>query len=515
MGTRCVLHRTIAFAATAAAAVGIACSSSSAPPYARYAERCVSPRPGTSDVPGTLTDEKNWLKAWTDDLYLWYTEVPPNDPAAFATPEDYFNVLKTPLKTPSNNDKDRFHFFMSTAEWQAFANSGATVGYGIDWAIVAPSPPREVRVGYVQPNTPGANAQPRPLVRGTQIVNIDGQAVVNGDKDVLNAGLGPSSANPTHHFDVLYPDNTTASVTLTAVNVTENPVPIVKVFPGKVAGTNVGYILFSDFIATSEDLLVNAIKSFKGPPQVDELILDIRYNGGGFANIASELAYMISGPSTGGKTFEKLTFNNKHPSFDPVTGNPLVPLPFLTTAQGFSTPSNVVLPTLGLTRVFVLTAAGTCSASEAVMNGLIGVGVNVVQIGATTCGKPYGFYPFDNCATTYFSIQFQGVNAQGFGDYTDGFVPGGSGTGVAGVPGCVVPEDFAHELGDPADARIVAALNWAASQNTCSTTAAAFAAQQRAALSFSSADAISAKPPWRENRIMTPYQPAPASAHAP
>ena len=50
--------------------------------------------------------------------------------------------------------------------------------------------------------------------------------------------------------------------------------------------------------------------------------------------------------------------------------------------------------------------------------------MQVIEIGSTTCGKPYGFYPQDNCGTTYFSIEFRGVNDQGFGDYTDGFSPG-------------------------------------------------------------------------------------------
>ena len=58
----------------------------------------------------------------------------------------------------------------------------------------------------------------------------------------------------------------------------------------------------------------------------------------------------------------------------------------------------------------------TCSASESIINGLRGVNVQVIQIGSTTCGKPYGFYPEDNCGTTYFSIQFKGVNAAGFGE---------------------------------------------------------------------------------------------------
>ena len=65
----------------------------------------------------------------------------------------------------------------------------------------------------------------------------------------------------------------------------------------------------------------------------------------------------------------------------------------------------------------------------------------------TTCGKPYGFFPQDNCGITYFSIQFQGVNQQGFGDYGDGF-----------APTCAVADDFGHALGDPAEARLAAAL---------------------------------------------------------
>ncbi len=71
------------------------------------------------------------------------------------------------------------------------------------------------------------------------------------------------------------------------------------------------------------------------------------------------------------------------------------------------------------------------------MNGLRGVNVQVIQIGTTTCGKPYGFYPQDNCGTTYFSIEFRGVNAQGFGDYPDGFSPSNSvgAANTASIPG--------------------------------------------------------------------------------
>jgi hypothetical protein len=136
---------------------------------------------------------------------------------------------------------------------------------------------------------------------------------------------------------------------------------------------------------------------------------------------------------------------------------PLQPSTFIDQTVGFSLPAGQPLPHLDLKQVFVLTGSGTCSASEAVMNGLAGVGVKVIQIGATTCGKPYGFFPADNCGTTYFAIQFQGVNDKGFGDYADGFVPGEVN------PGCVVADDFAHALSDPAEGRLAAALAYRAS----------------------------------------------------
>ncbi|GIT39401.1 MAG: hypothetical protein Ct9H300mP8_05970 [Gammaproteobacteria bacterium] len=126
--------------------------------------------------------------------------------------------------------------------------------------------------------------------------------------------------------------------------------------------------------------------------------------------------------------------------------------------EGFLASQGAALPTLDLERLFVLTGPGTCSASESIINGLRGIDVDVVQIGASTCGKPYGFYAFDNCGTTYFSIQFRGSNAKGFGDYTDGFSPTNEPSSGTPLPGCFVLDDFDHALGDPLEGRLNTAL---------------------------------------------------------
>jgi len=242
-----------------------------------------------------------------------------------------------------------------------------------------------------------------------------------------------------------------------SATVTLVPVQHVRTVP-TITGP-VGYLSFTDHIATSEQALIDAINALRAA-SITDLVLDIRYNGGGFLDIASELAYMIAGPAqTGGQTFENIRFSDKHPATNPVTGVPLTPIPFHSTARGLSAASGQSLPTLSLPRVFILTGPNTCSASESIINGLRGVNVEVIQIGSTTCGKPYGFYPADNCGTTYFTIQFKGVNAIGFGDYTDGFSPSNT-PGMIGtpVPGCSVADDFTHALGDPLEGRLAVAL---------------------------------------------------------
>jgi len=185
---------------------------------------------------------------------------------------------------------------------------------------------------------------------------------------------------------------------------------------------------------------------------------NIRYNGGGYLAIASELAFMVAAAlarAASRSSRSSSTASTRRPIR--FTGDVLAPVPSLALPNIFSRPSGQPLPALNLSRVFVLTGSGTCSASESIINSLRGVGVQVIQVGSTTCGKPYGFYPDDNCGTTYFSIQFKGVNAAGFGDYTDGFSPsntaGGTGTRV---PGCSVADDFAHALGDPNEGRLAA-----------------------------------------------------------
>jgi C-terminal processing protease CtpA/Prc len=482
-------------------------------PSSHFESLCQNPRSGTDpvtgqaypDAQGSTLDESNWLRSWTHELYLWYDEVQDVNPSGYST-ADYFQLMKTMETTSSGAPKDRFHFTYATSVWEQLEEAGVEVGYGVQWEIVQGAPPRSVRIAYLEANLP-ASTTSQNLVRGDTVLTVDGADVVNATDqtsiDTINAGLSPASTGESHTFTVEDPgSNTPRTVTLTAVNETSTPVLMEKTLTGANGGT-VGYILYNDQIAPAESALISAIRDLNSKG-VSDLILDLRYNGGGLLDLASELGYMIGGSQTAGQTFEVEQFNNQYSTTNPVTGQPITPTLFHTTTQGFSVTAGQTLPTLNLPRVLVITGQDTCSASESIINGLEGAGVTVYQIGSTTCGKPYGFYPQDNCGTTYFSIEFQGVNAQGVGGYGDGFSPANT-TPAAGlsVPGCSVADDFAHPLGDPSEGRIATALAYLANPvpATCPSPPTGNAApsilSQRQAL-----DRIFVRSPLRQMRIL-------------
>jgi carboxyl-terminal processing protease len=475
-------------------------------PSSRFAAQCESPRGGIDpftlqpwpDLAGSTVDENNWLRSWSNELYLWYGEIEDVDPAAYSTFE-YFDLLKTFATTPSGAPRDQFHFTYPTDDWIALSQSGVSAGYGARWTVIADLPPREVVVAYTEPGSPATDAG---IERGAEVLAVDGVDLVNSnDVDPLNAGLWPG-AGEDHSFTIRDLDSgQTRIVTMRSVNVTSTPVQNVRTIV-TAAGT-VGYMLFNDHIATAEQGLMDAIAQLDAA-QVSDLVLDIRYNGGGYLDIASELGYMIAGSAAAGRTFEEQRFNDKHPVTNPVTGVPLTPLEFHTTALGFSAPDGQPLPTLDLSRVVVLTGPDTCSASEAIINSLRGVDVDVIQIGSTTCGKPYGFYPADNCGTTYFSIQFKGVNAKGYGDYTDGFTPSDVGSGDAAVQGCSVPDDFTHALGDIEEARLSTAVRYLEGFDCApARTLSADALRESGSASrLAAVDGRLSKSPWLQNRIL-------------
>ena len=444
-------------------------------PASMFKDQCASPRSGTDilgrpfpDEAGSLAEELFWLRSWTEETYLWNDQVNDQNPDGFSNRRSYFGVLKTNAVTPSGEDLDDFHFSEPTVDRLERITSAAQPGYGYNLVVGSNTPPRDYRISYTEPNSPASevvNGQTQ-FVRGSRILSVDGVDLVNGGStqaeiDTLNAGLFPNSTGELHTFVVQDPGAaSTRTVNIRSADIVE--VPVNRVGTVDTATGKVGYILFNTFSPdAAEESIANAITQLSNEG-VSDLVLDLRYNGGGRLFVASQLSYMIAGPArTSGKTFELLEFNDDAGNIDPVTGAVNAPIPFMSTGQGATLASGTPLDDLDLGRVFILSTERTCSASEAVINGLRGIDVEIVLIGDVTCGKPYGFYPTDNCGETYYTIQFRGLNDKGFGDYSDGFVPNNSTFGFGErVSGCVVADDFTQELGDPAEALFAAALNY-------------------------------------------------------
>jgi carboxyl-terminal processing protease len=425
-------------------------------PSASVAKQCVAPRAGTNDKAGTLDTEKAWVRAFMDETYLWYKEVPQIDPAAaaytlasngndvFKTLTAYFNALKTKSVTASGKLTDQFSFTVTTADLNR-QQSGVSSGYGIRWAFISNTPPRVLRVVYVQPGSPAEIAG---ASRGDTVTSIDGVDINDATTAgiaTLNAGISPAVASKTTVFGLQAPGAAAPrNVSITSSqNVTVTPVPLTKVITD--GNNKIGYLVLNSFnVVTAEKQLLDAVNQLK-TAGVNELVLDLRYNGGGFLDISNQLGWMIGGASLAGKTFEKTSCNDKNPfSICNVADS------FQQTTQGFSTglAAGTPLPQLGLSRVFVLTSSNTCSASESIINGLAPF-LQVVRIGSTTCGKPYGFFITDNCGSSYAAIQFKGVNAVGFGDYADGF-----------APTCQVADDLSKQRGDPSELMLSGALTY-------------------------------------------------------
>ena len=321
--------------------------------------------------------------------------------------------------------------------------------------------PRKLTVSYTQPNSPATGN----IIRGSTILKIDGIDFVNGiespaEADKVNEALFPSIEGIEHTFVIQDSGDTQArTVTLKSALVTTIPVHNVKTFD--TSSGKVGYFQFNEHIATAPEHLHNAVTTLK-EAQVDDLILDLRYNGGGAIYVAQLLSSMIADPGiVNDKVFNRSKFNDKHQTIDPVTKETITDDLFADKYSDMGFVSDDPIPNLGLNRVFILTGAGTCSASELIINALNGVDIQVISIGSKTCGKPYGFYPTDNCATTYFSIQISASNAKGFGDYSEGFTPANSNTsGGVRLAGCAVSDDISHQLGSVDEAQLAAALHY-------------------------------------------------------
>lgn len=386
-------------------------------------------RYGSIDPPlsCSVTDQKTWVGRYMSDYYYWSDYSPRPNPAAYASVGDYFDALLyqgTDPRWPA----DVWSGISTTASFNSFFGEGRTMGWGV---AVAGNETRgdttaPLYVRYIEPNSPAAGQ----VFRGDRVISVNGrsaaQVIANNFNDLVAGRAGDV-------MDLVVRDGSGQdfSVRLTAAEYALAPVPQHSIV--LTAGNRkLGYVVVKDMINQVADPLDAAFRDFVAEG-VTDLILDLRYNGGGYVSVGRTVASYVAGARGNGKAFAKLIYSPRQSQFD--------------TTYGFSQPGAA----LGLARVFVLTGSRTCSASEQVINGLRGAGVQVVAIGDTTCGKPVGFNATDGgCGSTYSAVTFESVNHLNEGRYFDGF-----------AATCPVAEDFTQPMGSGTDPLLVAAADYA------------------------------------------------------
>ncbi len=217
----------------------------------------------------------------------------------------------------------------------------------------------------------------------------------------------------------------------------------------EVDGRKVGYLFFRNFVRPSEAALNEAFTALKAAGAT-ELVLDLRYNGGGLVDVAVQLASLIGGARTSSQVMINWAFNDRiAASSNRVT-------------RFLETPPQ----TLNLQRLVVITTRASASASELIINSLRPY-LPVTVVGDTTYGKPVGQYSFTFCEKVLVPVVFSLKNVNNEGDF------------FTGIPAdCAAGDDLAHQLGDPAEASYAEALT-VIRTGACSARAEGAAAAQR------------------------------------
>lgn len=410
---------------------------------------CKKDVPSTEVTPEMARDSLYYIMK---SYYYWYDLMPVVDKDDYSNPSDL-------LKAMRYKELDKWSF---VADYEKFlANMGGSfVGHGI---MVSLSDDNKARIAQIYNKAPLYSQGVR---RGWIIKTINGYdlaaIMLANDGAAYNTAFGPKTAGHINNFVFEKPDGSTINISSAKASFTINSVILADTIWLNSAGTKkAGHLVFDYFISPSAEELQTAFSFFKANG-VTDLILDLRYNPGGYVDIAQQLASYIGGNTLSGKTFVMLQYNDKLQS------------------QNFTYKFNTSSYSLSIPRMVVITSRGTASASEAIMNGLAPY-MTVVSVGDTTEGKPVGMDGFIYGNYIFSPITFKTVNSVGTGDYFEGIVPNQLAT-----------DDLTRDFDDRQEKCLKEAINYLQTG----------AFSGKGAGSFSRSKQYSEKPSWMNNMFV-------------
>ena len=373
----------------------------------------------------TTSEVNNWILSNMKYYYFWNDKIPANTDQTL-TPDKYFLSLLYDRNNTANTDRDRFSWIQQSADDLKASLSGQSKTTGMEYKLYYRDNTQTSVVASVIYVLPGSPAAAAGVKRGDIISKVNGQALSGTNYQEL---LQNNSDSYTFGFANItggtLTDNTQTRQ-VTAVVFQQDPVLLDTTYT--IGGKTIGYVVYNQFIpgaykadGTSDktyDLkLDNIFGKFK-QKGVNELVLDLRYNRGGYVSSSTNLASLISRNIDASKVFYSQKWNSTVTAdYDKKYG------------VGWNNQNFVAKATnIGgnLSRVYVLTTSSTASASELIINGLRPF-MTVNTIGTTTVGKNVGSITVsDNTGYIKWGMQpitFKSANAIGFTDYAGGFTP--------------------------------------------------------------------------------------------
>lgn len=400
-----------------------------------------TPTPSPTSSTCSLDSRKDWALDQLQEWYLFPTLLDTSvNKAAHSTLQSYIDALVAPARAQS---RDRyFTYITSIEEENAFYSQGESAGFGIRLGYNS-----SARRAFVIEAFEGAPALGQNIDRGAELLEIGTSSTnmqtvnslmaVSGPQGVIDA-LGPDTAGTTRVIRLRDSSGIDRTVTLTKTLYDLDPVSDRYGFTIiNDGGKKVGYINLRTFISTAEPDLIAGYQSLLNAG-VTELVIDLRYNGGGLIWVA-ELMGDLMGRGRAGQVFDRVTFrdskssNNSTYLFDPHPES--------------------IQPT----KIAFITTRGTASASELVINAMQPYlpDTDIALIGTNTYGKPVGQIAQDRaaCDDRLRIVALRTENADGNADYYTGL--------ASTIPNrCSAFDDISAQFGDPSENMLSVALDF-------------------------------------------------------
>jgi C-terminal processing protease CtpA/Prc len=405
------------------------------------------------DKPVTQNEVNHWIEQEMRQQYLWCDEMPESGKLEFPLePDQFFHSL---LSKKDGKDRNGGHQYYSTinkkdATSKAYLGDGNSFGFEFQWYYVTNVKKYGLMVLYVLPDSPASEEK---LKRGDWIFTINDKPVPNNSAELTTLLLDATTSKTLKiEISERFDQAVSRTVSITSRPVTDDPVLVHKTIPSG-DGRKVGYLLYNHFTSgpggSEDETFNNSLRSAFArfaDDNVNEFVLDLRFNGGGLVTCAQLLATMLAPQSALGNVFCHLTYNDKRKE-----SNHTLSLDRKRINEG------VPGANLNLSRLFIITSDRTASASEMIINGLSPYKeMELIQVGTKTEGKNVASIPItdDRYEWELHPIVSYLSNKDNNSDYANGFPP---------TPGFECDDskqgDY-YPLGDPEEYILAHILNY-------------------------------------------------------